>query len=249
MGLGGNPAARPAYDRGVRENGFGQPIGAPVADWGGAQPISPVTLTGTHVRLEPLTDAHAEVLYDPLVTESDPRDWTYLFGEPGLDRRQFADYVGRLQRTPASLPMAILSTAGAGLGIAAYLRIDPAMGSAEVGSILYAAALQRTTGATEAMALMARHVFDDLGYRRYEWKCDSLNAPSRAAATRLGFRYEGRFRNAVVYKGRNRDTDWFAMTDGDWPGVKAAYAAWLDPENFEPDGAQRRSLAELLGHF
>jgi RimJ/RimL family protein N-acetyltransferase len=145
--------------------------------------------------------------------------------------------------------MAILSTAGAGLGIAAYLRIDPAMGSAEVGSILYAAALQRTTGATEAMALMARHVFDDLGYRRYEWKCDSLNAPSRAAATRLGFRYEGRFRNAVVYKGRNRDTDWFAMTDGDWPGVKAAYAAWLDPENFEPDGAQRRSLAELLGHF
>jgi RimJ/RimL family protein N-acetyltransferase len=168
------------------------------------------------------------VLYDPLVTESDPRDWTYLFGEPGLDRRQFADYVGRLQRTPASLPMAILSTAGAGLGIAAYLRIDPAMGSAEVGSILYAAALQRTTGATEAMALMARHVFDDLGYRRYEWKCDSLNAPSRAAATRLGFRYEGRFRNAVVYKGRNRDTDWFAMTDGDWPGVKAAYAAWLD---------------------
>ena len=150
MGLGGNPAARPAYDRGVRENGFGQPIGAPVADWGGAQPISPVTLTGTHVRLEPLTDAHAEVLYDPLVTETDPRDWTYLFGEPGMDRRQFADYVGRLQRTPASLPMAILSTAGAGLGIAAYLRIDPAMGSAEVGSILYAAALQRTTGATES---------------------------------------------------------------------------------------------------
>ena len=118
-----------------------------------------------------------------------------------------------LHALPACLPLAIMAPDGRGLGIACYLRIDPANGSAEVGGIVMSSALQRTTAATESMYLMMRHVFDDLGYRRYEWKCDSLNEPSRRAAARFGFRYEGRFRNALVYKGRNRDTDWFSVTD------------------------------------
>jgi RimJ/RimL family protein N-acetyltransferase len=129
--------------------------------------------------------------------------------------------------------------------VACFLRIDPANGSAEVGGIVLAAAAQRTTAATEAMVLMARHVFDELGYRRYEWKCDSCNEPSRRAAARLGFRYEGRFRNALVYKGRNRDTDWFSITDEEWRRLAPAYDAWLAAGNFDAEGRQRRSLSEL----
>ncbi|MFN8098917.1 MAG: GNAT family protein [Dermatophilaceae bacterium] len=224
-------------------NEFGQPIGDPLPAWSPRPAIAAVVLTGAHVRLEPLTPGHVDVLHAPMVTESDPRIWTYLTAGAGMSRPAFADYVDSLRAIPAGLPFAIRAPDGRGLGIACYLRIDPPNGSAEVGGLVYSAALQRTVAATEAMVLMARHVFDDLGYRRYEWKCDSLNEPSRRAAARLGFRYEGRFRNALVYKGRNRDTDWFAMTDADWPAIREAYAAWLAPTNFSPDGRQRRPLA------
>jgi RimJ/RimL family protein N-acetyltransferase len=125
------------------------------------------------------------------------------------------------------------------------MRIEPAVGVIEVGSITYSPRLQRRPAATEAMYLMMRRVFDELGYRRYEWKCDSLNAPSRAAAQRLGFRYEGLFRQATVNKARNRDTTWFSVIDGEWPALRTAFEAWLDPENFTADGAQRRSLASF----
>jgi RimJ/RimL family protein N-acetyltransferase len=128
------------------------------------------------------------------------------------------------------------------VGVASYLRLDHVNGSVEVGSIAYAAELQRTTAATEAMFLMARHVFDDLGYRRYEWKCDTLNEPSRRAAARLGFSYEGTFRNALVYKGRNRDTAWFSITDAEWPAIRSAFEEWLDPANHDDDGGQRAPL-------
>ncbi len=127
-------------------------------------------------------------------------------------------------------------------GLASYLRIAPAAGTIEVGHIHLAPALQRTRAATEAMFLMMRQAFD-LGYRRYEWKCDALNAVSRRAAERLGFTYEGTFRHHLVYKGRNRDTAWYAIVDADWPPVRAAYEAWLDPANFDRDGRQRRPLA------
>ena len=136
---------------------------------------------------------------------------------------------------------------GRAAGRASYMRIDPAQGSIEVGSIQYGAALARTRAATEAMYLLARHAFEDLGYRRYEWKCDSLNEPSRAAARRLGFTYEGRFRQAMVYRGRNRDTDWFSITDAEWPRLRTAYDAWLDPANFDADGRQQQSLSVLVG--
>jgi RimJ/RimL family protein N-acetyltransferase len=128
------------------------------------------------------------------------------------------------------------------VGIATWLRIEHALGTAEVGHITYAASLQRTTAATEAMYLMAAHAFDVVGVRRYEWKCDSLNEPSRRAAARLGFSYEGTFRNALVYKGRNRDTAWFAITDDEWPGLRTAYERWLDPTNFDEHGHQRTAL-------
>jgi len=131
------------------------------------------------------------------------------------------------------------------LGVASYLRIDPPMGSIEIGHLSFSPALQRSTTATEALYLMIRHVFDDLGYRRCEWKCDRLNAPSVAAAKRLGFRYEGTFRQAVVTKGRNRDTAWFSILDREWPALGAALEAWLDPGNFDGDGRQRRRLADL----
>jgi RimJ/RimL family protein N-acetyltransferase len=129
-------------------------------------------------------------------------------------------------------------------GVASYLRIDPAPGVIEVGHINYAPPLQRTVAATEAMFLMMRRVFDELGYRRYEWKCDAVNAPSRAAALRLGFQFEGIFRQATVYKSRNRDTAWYAIIDRDWPALKARYQRWLDPANFDAAGRQRKKLGD-----
>ncbi|MEM9015157.1 MAG: GNAT family protein [Pseudomonadota bacterium] len=135
------------------------------------------------------------------------------------------------------------AASGTALGMAGYMRIRPEHGSAEVGCIVLSKALQRTRAATEAMYLMARHIFDDLGYRRYEWKCNDANAASKRAALRLGFTPEGVFRQDMVVKGDNRDTAWFSMLDREWPRVKSAFEAWLDPENFDPDGRQRRSLA------
>jgi RimJ/RimL family protein N-acetyltransferase len=134
---------------------------------------------------------------------------------------------------------------GRAVGVASYLRIDPPVGVIEVGHINYSPALQGTTAATEAMYLMMRRVFDELGYRRYEWKCDALNAPSRAAAERLGFVFEGIFRQATIYKGRNRDTAWYSIVDGEWPRLRDAFERWLDPANFDAQGRQRQRLSEL----
>ena len=134
------------------------------------------------------------------------------------------------------------SVSGRAVGYASYMRIEAVHRVIEVGSILYTPRLQRTALATEAMYLMARHVFEDLGYRRYEWKCNALNQPSRRAALRLGFVFEGIFRQHMIIKGRNRDTAWYAMTDRDWPGIKAAFEAWLDPANFDSSGRQKQKL-------
>jgi RimJ/RimL family protein N-acetyltransferase len=229
----------------VPVNEFGQPIGAPVPGWTPRPPIDRVVLTGQHARVEPLTPAHVDVLHGPMVAQSPRSIWTYYPYPDLTDRSAFATYVDTLLGLPAALPMAVLGAAGEGLGVACYLRIDPPNGSAEVGGIVLSAAAQRTTAATEAMVLMARHVFDGLGYRRYEWKCDSCNEPSRRAAIRLGFTGEGRFRNAMVYQARNRDTDWFSITDAEWRLLAPAYDAWLAPDNFDATGRQRRSLSAL----
>ena len=227
----------------MRTNEHGQPIGDEVPEWAPRPRVEPVTLTGRTCRVEPLGEGNLDALYDALCVRSPPETWTYIMGGPYDDRDGFAGHVAGLHALPACVPLAIMAPGGQGLGIACYLRIDQANGSAEVGGIVMSSALQRTTAATESMYLMMRHVFDDLGYRRYEWKCDSLNEPSRRAATRLGFHYEGRFANALVYKGRNRDTDWYSVTDEEWQHLRPAYEAWLDPANFDGQGRQRARLA------
>ncbi|RLV51104.1 N-acetyltransferase [Nocardioides mangrovicus] len=223
-------------------NDHGQPVGEPVPDWSPRPVVAPVRLVGRTVRVEPLAEEHVADLWQALCVESPPSTWTYLPWGPYSDAAGVRGYVATLLDDPGWVPH-VLVVEGRAQGVACYLRNDAPNGVVEVGGIGYGAALQRTVAATEAMYLMARHVFDELGYRRYEWKCDSLNEPSRRAATRLGFGYEGRFRQALVYKGRNRDTDWFAMTDGDWPALRAAYESWLDPGNFDDGGRQRAPLA------
>ncbi|MDP4002647.1 GNAT family N-acetyltransferase [Methylobacterium sp. NEAU K] len=230
----------------ARLNAFGQPIGPALPDWT-PRPLPPRTpMEGRTCRVAPLDpDAHTSDLFATYGAAPDRRGWTYLGDE--LPESETA-YRARIETMAASrdpLFHAILDrVSGTALGIASYLRIDPGNGVIEVGHLHFGPRLQRVPAATEAMALMMARVFE-LGYRRYEWKCDSLNAPSRAAALRYGFTFEGIFRNAVVVKGRSRDTAWFSITDAEWPRVRAGFAAWLDPGNFDGDGRQRRGLAEL----
>lgn len=222
-------------------NEYGQPVGADVW-WTPGPLLGPVLLAGRTCRLEPLAGAHADGLYTALCVDSPPATWTYMSAGPFDDRESFAAYLDRLCALPAAVALTIQLPDGTPVGIATWMRIDHAMGTAEVGNISYATSLQRTTAATEAMYQMAAHAFEVAGVRRYEWKCDSLNEPSRRAAARLGFSYEGTFRNAAHYKGRSRDTAWFALTDDDWPLVRAALERWLDPANFDEDGQQRQAL-------
>lgn len=229
-----------------RRNEHGQPIGEPVPGWAGARAPQRLLLEGRSVRVEPVTGGHADALFEALCGPADDPLWTYrLTSRPG-DRAALGEALERMAADPTLVTFAVVPADGRAAGLASLMRADPPNGTIEVGAILLGRALQRTTPATEAMWLLLRHLFDDLGYRRCEWKCDSLNQPSRVAARRLGFSYEGRFRQAVVYQGRNRDTDWFAMTDGDWARLAPAYDAWLDPVNFDADGRQRRSLSTLV---
>jgi RimJ/RimL family protein N-acetyltransferase len=192
--------------------------------------------------------AHTESLYAATAGPANERPWLYLFDGPFAKRAEFDAYLTRIAQSEDPLYYAILGSAtGQAVGHAAYLRIEPAHRCIEVGAILYAPSLQRTPGATEAMYLMAKHVFEDLGYRRYEWKCNALNAPSWRAALRFGFTYEGVFRQHMIVKGRNRDTAWFSMLDSEWPARKAAFERWLDPANFDADGRQKTSLSALNG--
>jgi RimJ/RimL family protein N-acetyltransferase len=224
-------------------NAFGQRLGRAV-DWTPARPPERATLEGTGVRLEPIGPQHVDDLHAAVCGEDDEQIWTYLFWERPRDREAMAQIASHGAADPGQVMYAIVPVeTGRAAGFCSLMRIDPAMGSIEVGGIAFGRQLQRSRAATEAMALLMRHVFDDLGYRRYEWKCDSLNAPSRRAAIRLGFIWEGRFRNAVVYKGRNRDTDWFSITDGEWPRVSRALDDWLDDRNFDAMGRQRVRLA------
>lgn len=225
----------------TRLNDHDQPVGEPVQGWTPRQPTRSVTLMGRTVRLEPMTMAHADDLHRALVEDSGPQLWTYLSSGPFEGRQDFDAYLRSVVDNPGMGAMAVVVD-GTALGHECLIRNDPEHGCVEVGNIALGEALQRTTAATEAAWLLMRHVFDELGYRRYEWKCDSLNERSRRAALRLGFSYEGRFRNAVVYKGRNRDTDWFSVIDTEWPRLRASYEAWLAPANFDEQGRQRRPL-------
>jgi len=206
---------------------------------------------GRTCRLEPLDAArHGESLHRANLRDREGRNWTYLPYGPFERLDDYLDWVRSVEAKPDPQFFTIVATGLQGsdltAGVASYLRIDPPQGSIEVGHINYSPLLQRTVAATEAMYLMMRRAFE-LGYRRYEWKCHSLNAPSRAAAQRLGFSYEGIFRQARVDKGRNRDTAWYAMIDQEWPAIDRAFQQWLDPANFDGDGRQRTSLSRLTG--
>ncbi|WP_457208074.1 GNAT family N-acetyltransferase, partial [Nocardioides sp. P5_C9_2] len=202
----------------TRTNEFGQAIGEPVA-WHGAPRPRRAVLAGTYVDLVPVTAEHGRELLERV---SEPRLWTYRPDEPPRDLAQARQYCEAWASATGSLTWAIVPrSSGTVEGVVSWMRLEPAHGSVEVAAVLYGERLQRTRAATEAQHLLMRHAFDDLGYRRYEWKCDSRNEPSRRAAVRYGFTYEGRFRNAMVYKGRNRDTDWFSVTDTEWPTVRS----------------------------
>ena len=230
-----------------RKNALGQPVGAPVSDWVPRARPRHTPIEGRRCRLEALSvTQHAEALHAANALDREGRIWTYLPYGPFPTAELYAGWVESHQDRDDPLFYTIVDRSSERpLGVASYLRIVPEMGVIEVGHLCYSPALQRTVAATEAMYLMMRRVFDELHYRRYEWKCDALNAPSRSAAERLGFRYEGIFRNAVVSKGRNRDTAWYSIIDSEWPELRGAFEAWLSPDNFHASGEQRRSLAEL----
>ncbi|WP_441288377.1 GNAT family N-acetyltransferase [Sorangium sp. KYC3313] len=230
-------------------NSLMQPIGHPLPGWT-PRPLPPrEILLGRTCRLEPIDpERHAADLHAANLADAEGRGWTYL---PYGPFATLADYRAWMDATCLGddpLFHAIIdATTGRAVGVAAYLRIDPNNGVIEVGHLRYSPLLQRTPAATEAMYLMMRRAFDELGYRRYEWKCHALNAGSRAAAVRLGFRFEGVFRQAAVVKGRTRDTAWHAIIDKEWPAAKAAFERWLDPSNFDGAGRQRQSLSALMG--
>jgi RimJ/RimL family protein N-acetyltransferase len=218
-------------------------------DWTPAQPPARTPLRGSYVLLRPVDAAtDAQPLYTVShLPDGDPAIWTYLPDGPyeSSEHLRQALVWAETAKDPIYFTLVRLLDERP-LGLASYLRITPEFGAIEIGHIWFGVQLQRTTAATEAIYLLARHVFDDLGYRRLEWKCNSLNAASRRAAERFGFTFEGVFRNHQVVKGRNRDTAWYSITEEDWPAIRAGFESWLAPANFDGEGRQRRPLGELI---
>jgi len=228
-------------------------------NWKPALAPGPVTLRGRYVTLESLdVERHGASIWEAVRGHDEL--WNWLAHGPYLNAEKMLAEINEWRQAASSVVLAIIPreegppVAGAARdksredkakGWASYMRIEPAHGVIEVGNILFSPELKRTRAATEAMYLMAGHVFDHLGYRRYEWKCNALNEPSRRAAQRFGFRFEGIFRQHMVVKDISRDTAWFAMLDHEWPARKQAFEAWLDPRNFDEQGKQRKSLAEI----
>lgn len=223
-------------------NHLGQPIGRALDGWRHPPHPPRETLLGRFCRVEPLVPArHAADLWDAYALDPTGANWTYLPYGPFATASAYRDWMEATCGGDDPRFHAVVDARGRAVGVASWLRINPPEGSIEVGHLSFSPLLQRRPAATEAMYLMMRRAFE-LGYRRYEWKCDALNARSRAAAERLGLRFEGLFRQATVYKGRNRDTAWFAAIDGEWPALRAEFERWLAPENFDEGGAQRTRL-------
>ena len=224
-------------------NDQGQPIGAPVANWTGCVPIPHTPMTGRTCDVVPLQSDHSDALHAAFAADKTGMLWTYMPVGPFASVTEYAAWLENACNSQDPLFFTIIDKANhQPVGVASYLRIQPENGVVEVGYITFSPALQRTPMATEAMYLMMKRAFDELGYRRYEWKCDALNAPSRRAAERLGFQYDGLFKQALVYKGRNRDTAWFSILDKDWPQLKAGLESWLDSSNFDDNGKQKVAL-------
>ncbi len=229
-------------------NDLGQPIGFSVEDWQPREHPRGAKMQGRLCRLEPIdVEAHSADLFKAFSQDQDQRNWTYLPYGPFATEAGLRDWISStcLGDDPCFFTV-IDNESGNAVGIASYLRIDPGNGVIEVGHIHFSPLMQGRPISTEAMYLMMRQVFEVWGYRRYEWKCDSLNQPSCNAALRLGFVFEGIFRQAVIYRNRNRDTAWYSIIEREWPSAKAVFESWLDEANFDADGQQKTSLSEVM---
>lgn len=237
---------KPALLHRLDENS--QPIGLPIEQWQPCERPPRTTLQGQYCRLESFdVEQHADALFNAFSLDKENKNWTYLSYGPFAQSKDFKNWsLDNCRSDDPVFHTIIDQLTGAPSGLLSYLRITPEAGVIEVGHVHFSPLIQARRQATEAMFLMMCRVFDELGYRRYEWKCDALNAPSCRAATRFGFQFEGIFRQATVYKGHNRDTAWFAMTDGDWPRLKAGYEAWLAKDNFDATGQQIRTLQTCI---
>jgi len=223
-----------------------QPLGIAVPDWKPATPPTRKVMQGRFCRLEPLnSNRHAAALFSANALDAEGRNWTYLPYGPFDSFAAYSSWIDQFSVQSDPLLFAIISaTTGEAVGVAGYLRINPESGSIEVGHLNFSPWMQRTSAATEAKWLMMKEAFT-LGFRRYEWKCNALNMPSRSAAQRLGFSFEGIFRQSMVVKGLNRDTAWYAAIDKEWPALEKAFKEWLSPANFDDEGNQRLSLSKL----
>ncbi|WP_293266564.1 GNAT family protein [Neptunomonas sp.] len=229
-----------------RMNHLGQPIGGELNQWEERPSPRRIVLQGKYCRLVPLDPVlHGAQLYQAFIEKDQEADWTYLPYGPFHNSKEFDVWLENACSGNDPLFYSVIDERSSqAIGLVSFLRIDPRVGVIEVGHIHFSACLQKTPMATEAMYLMMAYVFDELGYRRYEWKCDSCNQGSKKAALRLGFKYEGIFRQATLYKGRNRDTAWFSMLDKEWPELKEIFHKWLDEENFDDKGQQKCSLQD-----
>jgi RimJ/RimL family protein N-acetyltransferase len=215
----------------------------PELDWTAVEAPLARELRGRHVTLRPVAADDAEALF---AVSQDPQIWTYLPYGPYESVEAMRSRLAQIEGSGDPLFFTVVSD-GEPQGIVSYLRIDTENGSIEIGHIWFGTPLQQTTAATEAIYLLGSHAMDDLGYRRFEWKCNALNQKSRRAAVRFGFTFEGVFRNHMVVKGRNRDTAWYSITDDEWPAIRDAFQAWLAPDNFDENGVQRRPLLATKG--
>ena len=225
------------------------PVGPSVPNWQPRPQPAGVVLIGHHCRLEPLNPVlHADALFAAYSKAPDDGDWIYLSVGPFPDAKAFRVHAEQMSQSTDPLHFAVIDLhSGLAVGTLALMRQQPQHGVIEVGFVMFSPALQRSRISTEAQFLLMAYVFDQLGYRRYEWKCDSLNRRSRNAAIRLGFQYEGIFRQAIIVKGRSRDTAWFSILDKEWPVLKAAFQQWLDPRNFDAEGVQACRLQVIRG--
>jgi len=239
------PAAQGGFAPDVRINDLDQPIGFTLSSWSPPPPPPREPMPGRYCCVLPIEERFASDLFDAYALDREGKNWTYLAYGPFATFEEYRTWMRESCFGSDPFFYAILDGEHRPLGVAAHMRIQPSAGSIEVGHVNFSPRLQRSRVATEAMYLMAQRAFA-LGYRRYEWKCDALNRPSRAAAQRFGFTFEGVFRQATVAKGRNRDTAWYSMLDREWPTISDVFERWLAPENFDRDGTQRSTLSDLM---
>jgi RimJ/RimL family protein N-acetyltransferase len=227
-------------------NQYGQQVGREVPNWSLRQMPQRVELLGRTVTAQPISSLHTQDLFDSVCGPGDGALWTYRPASQPRNIAEFADRVVRpLGERTDSVSFAFIPAGGSAAGLATFSRCAPESGVVEISGVLWGRSMQRSTAATEAIYLMLGYAFDQLGYRRVEWKCDSLNEPSRSAAERLGFSYDGRFRQHMVVKDRTRNTDWFSMIDAEWPTIHARAQRWLAPENFDVQGRQLKRLGDI----